>query len=224
MKTSVFAKLSASGWLAPVGLILLSVIPIIAGSIRLNQLSSGAATPENARFFAASLPVVLHIFAVSIYSLLGAFQFAPQFRKRFPQWHRLAGGILIPAALMTALTGLWMTQFYPHIKYDGFVLYVIRLIVGISMIAFILFGIDAIRRRKFIEHGNWMIRAYALAMGAGMQVFTHIPLMVFPGLQSEATRTLCMAMGWIINMAVAEWIIGRSQVQFRIQRNLITTN
>ncbi|HEX6941819.1 MAG TPA: hypothetical protein VF128_02760 [Gemmatimonadaceae bacterium] len=29
--------------------------------------------------------------------------------------------------------------------------------------------------RKYAEHGDWMIRAYAIGMGAGTQVLAHLP-------------------------------------------------
>src|SRR5215208_4627267 len=49
-------------WLVPTALIVLSFIPFAAGAIRVVGLASGAEiTPENARFFTAPLPVVLHI-------------------------------------------------------------------------------------------------------------------------------------------------------------------
>jgi hypothetical protein len=48
-------------------------IPIAAGAVRLNQLWRGEPlTPESARFFAAPLPVVVHIASVSVFCLLGA--------------------------------------------------------------------------------------------------------------------------------------------------------
>ena len=47
------------------------------------------------------------------------------------------------------------------------------------------------------------MRRYALGMGAGTQVLTHIPWFVFPGLHGELARTLCMGAGWAINLAVA---------------------
>ena len=54
------AKATKADWLIPAGLIVLSAVPVIAGTARLAQLSGGAAiSPENARFFAAPLPVVL---------------------------------------------------------------------------------------------------------------------------------------------------------------------
>jgi hypothetical protein len=52
--------------LIPAGLIALSIVPVVAGAFRLVQLGGGAEiTPENARFFAAPLPVVLHIVSVA---------------------------------------------------------------------------------------------------------------------------------------------------------------
>jgi hypothetical protein len=69
-------------WLVPAALIVLSAVPLIAGAVRIAELTGGAeVTPENARFFASPLPVVLHILSVSLYSILGAFQFAPGFRR-----------------------------------------------------------------------------------------------------------------------------------------------
>ena len=195
-------------WLVPTGLIILSVVPVIAGAFRLTELSSGAqVTAANARFFASPLPVVLHIISVTLYSLLGAFQFAPGFRRQHRGWHRAAGRILIPSGLVVALSGLWMAHFYPWPALDGQLVYGLRLLFGSAMLASILLGIDAIRRRDFTQHGAWMIRAYAIGMGAGTQVLTHLPYFLFPAMQNELTRALCMAAGWVINLAVAEWII-----------------
>ena len=59
-------------WGVPVALILLCAIPLAAGAVRLVTLAVGAEiTPENARFFAAPLPVVLHIVAAAAYIVLG---------------------------------------------------------------------------------------------------------------------------------------------------------
>lgn len=204
--------------LIPAGLIALSAVPMVAGMVRLAQLGGGAEiTPDNARFFAAPGPVVVHIVAVVIYCLLGAFQFAPDFRRRRPGWHRASGRILIPCGFLAALSGLWMTQFYRignpggplPADFEGPALYWIRLLVGSAMTVFLLLGVNAIRNRDFPRHGAWMMRAYALGLGASTQAFTHLPWFLFPGIRGELARTLCMAAGWILNLAVAEWLIAR---------------
>jgi hypothetical protein len=38
-----------------------------------------------------------------------------------------------------------------------------------------LLGIEAILARSFTAHGEWMLRAYALGLGASTQVLTHLP-------------------------------------------------
>ena len=126
----------------PAALILLSLIPVIAGASRMTELVGGAAiTPQNARFFASPVPVVVHIVSVTIYSLLGAFQFVPALRGR-RGWHRIAGGILIPAGLFAALSGLWMSAFYP--LPDGDTDVPVRLLFGSAMLASIVLGVIAL--------------------------------------------------------------------------------
>lgn len=204
-------KTNKSDWLIPSALIALSLVPALAGSARLAQLAGGAnITPENARFFEAPLPVVLHIPAAIVFAILGALQFSPGFRRRHRGWHRATGRILVPAALLVALTGLWMTLSYPWPEGDGQLVYAERLVFGSAMLLSVVLGVDAIRRRSYAEHGDWMIRAYAIGMGAGTQVLTHIPWFVLVDLKPAGIpRAVMMGLGWAINIAVAEWVIRR---------------
>jgi len=193
------------------GLLLLSAIPLLAGAFRVVELAGGAAiTAESARFFASPIPVVTHIVSALLFCMLGAFQFSARLRRSRPGWHRVGGRIAAPAGFVAALSGLWMTQFYPWSGYDGPALYVIRLLVGTAMVLSLVLSLSAIRKRDIQSHMRWMTRAYALGIGAGTQVFTHIPWFVFPDMQGELARTLSMAAGWVINLGVAEWAIRRT--------------
>ena len=204
--------LKKSDWAIPAALIVLSLVPAIAGTARLAQLAGGAAvTAENERFFASPLPVLLHIPAVIIYSILGAFQFSPGFRRQRRGWHRAAGRILAPSGLVAALSGLWMAHFYAWPEGDGQVLYVERLIVGSAMVVSIVLGLLAIPRRDFASHGAWMTRAYAIGLGAGTQVLTHLPWFIFVGKPGEGPRAVMMGGAWLINIVVAEWFIRRGE-------------
>lgn len=199
-----------AAWAVPMGLIALSLIPVLAGAARLTELTGGSTvTPQNARFFSSPLPVVIHIVTVTVYSLLGAFQFAPNLRRGKRSWHRTAGHILIPAGLLAGLSGLWMSVFYVLPETDGEALLVLRVVFGSAMVAGIIMGILAIRRRDFTAHGAWMTRAYAIAVGAGTQALVLLPWTLLVGPTDEATRAVLMGASWVINLAVAEYAIRR---------------
>ena len=204
---------TATQWLPPVGLIVLSLIPVLAGAVRLNELMGGPEiTANNARFVASPIPVTVHIVSVTLYSLLGALQFVPSLRRGRSRWHRIAGRILVPAGVLVAVSGLWMNLFYPRPAGDGESLVVVRLIFGSAMLASIVLAVVAIRRRDFPSHGAWMTRGYAIALGAGTQVFTMLPwVVVFGpiGVADELPRTVLMTAGWVINLALAEYVIWR---------------
>ncbi len=205
-----------SDWLVPVLLILLSLVPAVFGTARLVELARGAeVTAANARFFAQPLPVLLHILVVIPYSIIGAFQFSAGFRRRNRGWHRAAGRVLAALGLVTALTGLWMAHFYPWPEGDGEVVYLERLVFGSAMAASIVLALQAIRRRDFTSHGAWMTRAYAIGLGAGTQVLTHLPWAILVGKPGESSRAVLMGAGWVINVIVAEWIIRRRMARPR---------
>jgi uncharacterized membrane protein len=210
-------KSTSAGGVAPAATFLLWMSRPSAATARVAQLAGGAhVTPDNARFFAAPIPVLLHIPAAIVFSILGAFQFSASFRRRNRGWHRMAGRVLVPSGLIVALSGLWMTQFYAWPAGDGVGVYVERLVFGSAMLASIVLGIDAIRQRKFGLHGEWMTRAYAIGLGAGTQVLTHLPWLLFseskPG---ELPRAVMMGAGWVINIVVAELVIRRQRMPNR---------
>jgi uncharacterized membrane protein len=179
----------AADWLIPAGLLALAFIPVVAGAFRVTTLASHTAiTPENARFFASPIPVLLHILGVTLYSVLGAFQFSPGVRRRWPSWHRAAGRVLVGAGLIAAFSGLWMATFYAIVPADNALLHGFRLFFGAAMAASIVLGFLAIRRGNVSVHQAWMRRAYAIGLGAGTQGLTQIPLVMILGKLDAMTR------------------------------------
>jgi uncharacterized membrane protein len=198
-------------WAIPTSLIVLGIVPALAGTARLVELSGPAQlTAANARFLDQPIPVVLHILTVIPFAFVGAFQFAPGFRRRHRPWHKAAGRVLGVLGLAAALTGLWMALFYPWPAGDGVGVYVERLVFGLMMLASITLALLAVRRRDYKTHGKWMIRGYAIGMGAGTQVLTHLPYFILVGKPGEGWRTILMGSGWVINLLVAEWVIMRN--------------
>lgn len=205
--------MSRRDWLVPASLVALSLVPSIAGTVRLSEIVAGGPVSEaDARFIAMPVPVVLHILAAIPFGILGALQFPVALRTRGSRWHRIAGRVLLPAGVIVALSGLWMTQYHPWTVLDRMAVYVERLLAGAWMLTALVAATEAIRRRDFRSHGDWMTRAYAVALGAGTQVFTHLPWFLLVGELTVGARAVLMGAGWVINIVVAEYVIRRRRV------------
>jgi uncharacterized membrane protein YozB (DUF420 family) len=158
--------------------------------------------------FVSAFAVVAHVVGGTLYAVLGAFQFPTALRRQRRNWHRRMGRVLVPLGLCAALSGLWLTLFYPRLHHSGALLAAIRLTFGSAMVASLVIAFVAIRRRDVVRHRKWMIRAYALGLGVATQIFTlGFGEPVFGS--GELSTALLIALGWVINLAVAEWVIRR---------------
>jgi uncharacterized membrane protein len=201
-----------SSWSVPLALVVLSIIPVIAGLLRLLEVAGGPhLLPTNPRIDTSPAPVVVHVLGAAIYAILGAFQFSARLRRRHLNWHRKSGRILVVAGLAVAFSGLWMTLFYTGAP-GGDLLWGIRLLVGSAMAASIVLGFAAIRRRDIPAHRAWMMRAYALGLGAGTQAFTEGIGEALLGI-TDLSKAISLGSGWAINAVVAEWVIRRPSVR-----------
>jgi hypothetical protein len=188
-------------------LLLLNGVPIAAGIERM--VGMGLPTPENARFVGSPIATALHIVSSSVFGLVGIGQFIDGFRRRYAAWHRRAGWVLAISGLVSALSGLWMTGFFPRVKGDSDLLDLFRLIFGVAMVVCLLFGLYHGRRRNFQQHSAWMIRGYAIGMGAGTQVVLFIPWVVLVAPPGALERALLLGAGWATNLLLAEWWVAR---------------
>ena len=202
------------GWvpnaLVPIGLVGWSSLPLLFGLFRLIELSGGPAIlPPDARFSAVPLPVIVHVLASAAFCGLGAVQFAPALRRRPAQWHRRAGWLAGAAGLVAALSGVWMTLFYPSEGQANRLLILSRLGFGTAMTLTLSLGIVRAAQRELRRHRAWMIRAYALGGSAGTQTFLVIGWLLAFDEPNPGTTTLLMTAGWVGNLVVAEWLVHR---------------
>jgi len=186
---------------------------MLAGLSRLFSLSTGAFTLDGHERFAAEPWVAsLHIIGATAFATLGAFQFVPSLRRG--EWHRIVGRLLSALGISAALAGTWMALRWAPKAFDSAALNAIRTVVAFAMVTFIVLGFITARRRQFEAHRAWMLRAYALFLGAGTQVFT-AGFTALPFMQPHMTEGLAaasMAAGWIINALVAEWMLRKPRV------------
>ncbi len=204
-----------SGWLIA-GLLVFGALPLSFGILRLLQLAGVSDVMPPAQ--APALPLVLHICGALLYTILGAFQFSAAIRRRWPAWHRAAGRVALVGASLIVVSALWLTASYATVSAGGIILAAFRLAVVATMAVAIGIGLAAAIVRDIPRHRAWMIRAYALGLGAATQMLVlMVAEMVSGGAPSELNRALLMGLAWGINLVVAEWAIRHGR-QGRIQR------
>ena len=203
-----------SGWLAITGLLLLGTLPVIGGVLRLGEVSSGT---EIDLLWTSIVAIVAHIVAMSVFCLLGAFQFSPALRIR-RGWHRTAGRALIPAGFIAALSSIWLAVFFGGPP-EEFALAMVRLVFAVPMIIFLVLAVLAITRRDFTAHGAWMTRAYAIAISGGTQALVFALWTLTIGEVDAIGEARLVAAGFVISSVVAELLIWRRSVRRKLGRS-----
>lgn len=195
-------------WVIPALLMLFAILPLIPGAFRLVEIGGGPQLmPANPRVEAFPLPVIIHIVTAFFYSVVGAWQFSPALRR--VSWHRRAGRLLAPLGMGAALSGVYMTLFYPPAPENHELLMVFRLLFGGGMaVAIALALVAIIVHRDVPAHRAWMMRAYALGLGAASQMVIFIGLAPL-GTPNSFVSALMMGAAWVINLGIAEWVIRR---------------
>ena len=190
------------------GLLVLSAVPMLAGLSRLLSLLTGAFTLDgHDRYAREPWLAALHMIGATAFATVGAFQFVPSLRRG--AWHRIAGRVLSVLGICAAIAGTLMALRWAPKEFDSAALNAVREVVAFAMVTFVVLGVIAARRRRFEAHGAWMLRAYALFLGAGTQFFTagFTALPYMRPYMSEGLAAASMAAGWIINAVVAEWML-----------------
>ena len=105
-----------------------------------------------------------------------------------------------------------MTQTFPHGATNDPMIYGFRMTAGTAWAVFLLMALAAIRRGDVAAHRAFMLRALAIGYGAGTTVITFGLWYGLTGIDSAQANALAQAAGWGLNLALAEWVIGRRPV------------
>ena len=161
--------------------------------------------------------LVAHVLTAATALLLGVLQLVPRLRARRGLHRRLGWAFLLVGVVAFGVTGIPLALTTP----DGNVTRYGILVPAVGWLVCAAMGWTAIRQRRLAAHRAWMIRTYALTFFA---ITTRMVVPVLIVLQMpfqddrspSAVRALVAStipygqwLGWIINLAVAEYIIRR---------------
>jgi uncharacterized membrane protein len=158
----------------------------------------------------------IHVYA-SIWVLLAGFtQFSKWIQRNNPKLHRVMGYIYVTDVLLiTGPAGLLM-GFYAN---GGLLSRIAFVLLAVLWIYFTVMALVNARQKDFKRHRHYMIRSYALTLSAlTLRAWKYLitnayhvdPNWVFPPM--DVYRVVAW-LGWVVNWAVAEYIIFRSKIR-----------
>ena len=159
------------------------------------------------RYAADPVLTLLHILPGGVFLILAPLQFSSRLRSRYIQFHRWSGRILMLTGLAAAAAGLY---FGLRMPYGGpgeatAVAFFGGLFVFAVGRAFV-----AIRRHQVARHREWIIRAFAIAIGISTVrvVAAVFDLVLTPaGVRPPDLFALSLWTGWAITLGAGElWI------------------
>ena len=187
-------------------LLFLTAIPILISGVRLYQIPTGSLPPESLRFAEVPVRMFAHALAGLTFGLLGPLQFTRVLQRRFGRLHRVLGRVFAVAGLFLGAAGLGLMLQFPDAASP--LLNGARTLASLALILALALGVRAAMLRDIASHKAWMIRAYAVGMGAATVALVMFPIFLITGQPPTGLLSdLCFVGSWAVNIAVGEWVI-----------------
>ncbi|WP_370090343.1 DUF2306 domain-containing protein [Ekhidna sp.] len=145
----------------------------------------------------------MHFIGGAVALGLGWTQFLKNFRAKHLSTHRLLGYVYFVSIVMVSAPGAFYLAYYANGGFNN--------VLGFGMMAvcwfaFTIIAFIRVKNRDIDAHERWMIRSFAVTLGAvTLRIF--MPLMIISGIpETEAYQAIAWFC-WVPNLFVAEWII-----------------
>lgn len=147
----------------------------------------------------------MHFLGGAVALGVGWTQFLKNFRTKHLRAHRRLGYCYVVAIVLISSPAAFFMAMQANGGFNN--------VVGFGMMAvcwfgFTLMAFNSIKNKNIDAHERWMIRSFAVTLGAvTLRIF--LPLMAVSGVPfHEAYQTIAWFC-WVPNLIVAEWIIQR---------------
>ncbi len=204
---------STLGWVA---IVLAVLLMLFSGANRLASLTQDPATADllDVRYIQHPWVSLFHIVPGVLFLTFAPLQLVARIRRRRISIHRGSGRILATLAAISAVLALVVNFLFP--AFGGISTQSAVIFVSVLLLFSLSMAIRHSLRKEVRQHREWMIRTFALAMGAAS-------IRVFIGLLTGLT-VLCLEdvfgasfwLGFSVNLLVAEVWINHTHAAGRI--------
>jgi uncharacterized membrane protein len=163
----------------PVALYFGTLLTIILALVQVVQIPLGALPEDSQRLTATPVWHFMHVLGGATFGILGPLQFSRILMRKYGFLHRVMGRVFVAAGAMISLSSLGLLWRFP----DTYSVAISsgRLVFGIGLGFALVLAMQAIYQRDFTRHRNWMVRAYAIGIGATAVTMVFFPIYLITG-------------------------------------------
>ncbi len=192
----------------PAALLLGTLLTIILALVQVVQIPLGALPEDSLRLAAVPGWHFMHVLGGATFGILGPIQFGRVLARRYGRLHRVMGRVFVAAGAMISLSSLGLLWHFPDTY--SVAMNIGRLLFGIALGVALAIAMQAIRKRDFTRHRNWMIRAYAIGIGATAVTMVFFPIYVITGAPPMGLAADVVFLGsWTACVVFAEGLVRR---------------
>ncbi len=192
----------------PAALFFATLLTILLALVQVVQIPLGALPEDSQRLTAAPLWHFMHVLGGASFGILGPIQFSRVLMRRYGRLHRVMGRVFVAAGVSIALSSLGLLWHFPDTY--SVAMNSGRLLFGIALGVALAIAMKGIHKRDFTRHRNWMIRAYAIGMGATSVTMVFFPIYVITGEPPMGLTADIVFLGsWTACVVFAEGLVRR---------------
>lgn len=192
----------------PAALFLGTLLTIVLALVQVVQIPLGALPEDSRRLSAVPVWHFMHVLGGATFGILGPIQFGRVLMRKYGLLHRVMGRVFVAAGAMISLSALSLLWHFPDTY--SVAMNSGRLLFGIALGVALAMAMLAIRKRDFTRHRNWMIRAYAIGMGATAVSMVFLPIYAITGEPPTGLVSDIVFLGsWMACVVFAEGLVRR---------------
>ncbi len=192
----------------PAALFFGTLLTIVLALVQVVQIPLGALPEDSLRLSAAPVWHFMHVLGGATFGILGPLQFGRVLMRKYGFLHRVMGRVFVLAGAMISLSSLSLLWHFPDTY--SVAMNSARLLFGIALGVALAVAMQAIYRRDFVRHRNWMIRAYAIGIGATSVTMVFFPIYAITGKPPTGlVADIAFVGAWTACVVFAEGLVRR---------------
>lgn len=161
------------------------------------------------RYQAHPLITFLHVVPGSFIILSGFAQFSSSLRRRRPALHRWLGRAHVASALVVSAAALAVLVLFPFAGLNEVVPVIFFMVIYLYALGM---GALAARGRRFVEHREWMVRAFGISLGVAAVRLVFVAFLYTVHATQYENFGVSMWAGFGVSLLCAEIWVQRSRL------------